>query len=422
MKTEFTAHDSEKDPGLYIYRHQSKQGRWSTKYYAVLKTWQGDSMRKPLTRDLKSSRLQLNNLIKLNNAEHDFRAEVEKKKSEQQQKTADEMTVSKWCDLCAKRPQVTIKQSADRDGNLYFHLRRILGEKSLNGLTVDDLFSYIAARRKEITLRCNPAKTNHYGKTRKCRCKAKVKDGTIRNELASLRSILNIAIEDGVQCSVISFDKALAQVHADERKRILLPSEEARLFDCFAGKYDERETIEWEWLRRVVVVLLETALSRGDLLRLTWPMIENEAGVIRLEKGRKKTKVEQTPPLTDTVREVLDLIRADRKAGKIVANKDGLVFTTAQGRPLTGDMIHTALKRACRKAGIANFTVHDLRKTAITRWAKAGTPVEIAMKASGHSSVQMHNYYSNISRTDVAEFFKTGLKRENDVQKKVENA
>ena len=46
--------------------------------------------------------------------------------------------------------------------------------------------------------------------------------------------------------------------------------------------------------------------------------------------------------------------------------------------------------------GVKWFVFHNLRNTALTEWARQGIPVDVAMKASGHSSVQMHQRYVDL--------------------------
>ena len=59
---------------------------------------------------------------------------------------------------------------------------------------------------------------------------------------------------------------------------------------------------------------VETCLSQGDILRLTESTIDWQRGVIVPEGGRKKTHVFQVSPLTNRCREILEEIRAERKA------------------------------------------------------------------------------------------------------------
>jgi hypothetical protein len=55
-----------------------------------------------------------------------------------------------------------------------------------------------------------------------------------------------------------------------------------------------------------------------------------------------------------------------------------------------------------RDARVKKYCFHDYRNTALTDWARQGVNVDIAMKASGHTSVQMHKRYLDLQREDVA--------------------
>ncbi len=68
-------------------------------------------------------------------------------------------------------------------------------------------------------------------------------------------------------------------------------------------------------------------------------------------------------------------------------------------------MISDAVQKAVRDAGVKKYRFHDYRNTALTDWARQGVNVDIAMKAAGHSSVQMHKRYLDLQRQDVAKAF-----------------
>ena len=55
-----------------------------------------------------------------------------------------------------------------------------------------------------------------------------------------------------------------------------------------------------------------------------------------------------------------------------------------------------------KNTGVKKFTFHNYRNTALTRWARQGINVDVAMRASGHSSVQMHKRYGDLQREDIA--------------------
>jgi len=164
-----------------------------------------------------------------------------------------------------------------------------------------------------------------------------------------------------------------------------------------------------------------TCLSQGDLLRLTDDMIDERDGIIKPEGGRKKTKVEQVSPLTDRAREIFHEIKAERRSGIIVPNLSGLVFTRPDGTRITRDMIHAQVKKAIRETGVKRFVFHNLRNTAITEWARRGINPDVAMKASGHSSVQMHKRFLDLKAADVARAFGTAADSQIDTQIDTQN-
>ncbi|MGZ9271750.1 MAG: tyrosine-type recombinase/integrase [Candidatus Binatia bacterium] len=82
-------------------------------------------------------------------------------------------------------------------------------------------------------------------------------------------------------------------------------------------------------------------------------------------------------------------------------------FTNPAGSPITKGQIEYQVERALKKSGIKKFVFHNYRNTALTRWARQGINVDVAMKASGHKSVQMHKRYVDLQEIDVAKAFGT---------------
>ena len=124
-------------------------------------------------------------------------------------------------------------------------------------------------------------------------------------------------------------------------------------------------------------VCRRTCLSEGDLLRLTDDDIDLELGVIVPDGGCKKTSVEQCSPLTPRALAILNETHAARRAGAIIPNVNGLVFTRADGRPITKDMIQTQVGKAIKATGIKKFVFHKYRATALTEWGRRGYPVDM---------------------------------------------
>ena len=85
----------------------------------------------------------------------------------------------------------------------------------------------------------------------------------------------------------------------------------------------------------------------------------------------------------------------------------GLVFTLNDGTAINRSDLHAQIKKARAATDVREFKFHDLRNTALPTWARQGIPVDVAMKAGGHSSVQMHQQYVDLQAGDVADAFGT---------------
>jgi integrase len=67
-------------------------------------------------------------------------------------------------------------------------------------------------------------------------------------------------------------------------------------------------------------------------------------------------------------------------------------------------MISDAIQKAVRDARVKKYRFHDYRNTALTDWARQGVNVDIAMKAAGHTLVQMQRYL-DLQREDIPKAF-----------------
>jgi len=97
----------------------------------------------------------------------------------------------------------------------------------------------------------------------------------------------------------------------------------------------------------------------------------------------------------------LDELRNEQRRLPNILNR---VFTRDKGQSIRD--IRTAFENARKRARLEDVVIHDLKLTAITRWATAGVPQEAAMLASGHKSLAMHYRYANLQESHLREAFK----------------
>ena len=56
---------------------------------------------------------------------------------------------------------------------------------------------------------------------------------------------------------------------------------------------------------------------------------------------------------------------------------------------------------ACRRAGIEDFTFHDLRHTAINNWRLQGHDYFRIMAANGHKTMSVFKRYNTVSKKEL---------------------
>ncbi len=160
------------------------------------------------------------------------------------------------------------------------------------------------------------------------------------------------------------------------------------------------------WLMQVCVAAWKTCLSRGDLLWLTWSEIIQKEGVIELRNGRGKTGSPQCVPIvTPELKTLIAELQAERRK---VENVDGLVFTM-DSQTIDELKLEYHFRKARKAAGIHDFTFHDFRHSAVTRWEVAGIPTAAAILAAGHTSVQSHKRYQNLQKEQLVNVFTARL-------------
>jgi integrase len=369
---------------LHEVSWQTSSGDWSRYYYAVLCRLKGRDRSLPLGSDLKVAKDQLVKIEAKNVDRYDFDLDKQRVSERSRDERASPFTFAEWCDKYPALDDVKRKRSLWTDLILIrVRLKPFFGSLSLTEIERESLTRYVDRRSEQTLVR------GAKGQSKKL-----VSRGTISNELSLLRRMLRTAQREGYKAICRSFEGLI--IRTERGGREMSEDEQQKVLAVFKP-----------WMRRLWIFAREICLSRGDLLRLTFDMIDERQGTITPARGRKKNGAEQVSPLTPKAREVLEQIKDERKTGAIVPNLQGLVLTLSDGTPITPGLIHSQVKKALKETGVKKFVFHNLRNSALTEWARQGIPVDVAMKASGHSSVQMHQRYVDLQAADVANAFGT---------------
>jgi integrase len=132
-------------------------------------------------------------------------------------------------------------------------------------------------------------------------------------------------------------------------------------------------------IAHAVDLACHTGLRLGDLLRLSWSHIGEDA--ITFATGKSRGRREAIIPLYDDLRELLTRI----------PKRATTVLTNSKRRPWTLDGFGSAFNDAKHAAGIADRDLHfhDLRGTAATRFYIAGLPIRVIAEILAWSEDQV---------------------------------
>jgi integrase len=149
-----------------------------------------------------------------------------------------------------------------------------------------------------------------------------------------------------------------------------------------------------DYLKPVILVAYLTGMRRGEILELKWDRVNLSEGYVDLTPDDTKTD-EPRRIYFGSINELKDVfINADlkKKAGQ------ELVFTKDDGSPVPKWYIQRLFKKACSKAKVSPYRLHDLRHTFNTNMTKAGVDQVVVMKLTGHKTNAMFLRYSHIDQ------------------------
>ncbi len=220
------------------------------------------------------------------------------------------------------------------------------------------------------------------------RLKSGVKGSTVNRELNIISAAINTARKEwGVH-----LDNPVALIRRPQngaaRDRRLNDGEENILLaalEVSPRKNGPLAGMQNVYIRPLVLLALETAMRRGEMLSLLWANIDSKRSLAYLPTTKNGDA--RTVPLSSLALSVL------REMPRSI---DGRVF------PISDDAVKKAFVRACKRAGIEDLHFHDLRHEATSRLAeRLPNLVELAA-VTGHKDLRMLKRYYHPRAEDLA--------------------
>lgn len=211
------------------------------------------------------------------------------------------------------------------------------------------------------------------------RLEAGAKGPTINRELALLRRMFRLAIEDGKLRSLPHF--------------AMLAESRPRTGFLGHGSYQKLRAELPEHLRPVLATGYYTGMRLGEVLGLRWANVDLGTGEIRLEAGTTKNGEGRTVPIAGEVLEMLHLERERNPESEFVFTHEGERVKS----------FYKAWKSATKRAGLEGLLFHDLRRTGVRNLVRAGVPERVAMAVSGFKTRAVFERYNIVSGRDLRE-------------------
>jgi integrase len=133
---------------------------------------------------------------------------------------------------------------------------------------------------------------------------------------------------------------------------------------------------------------IHTGFRKSELLSLTWGNIDFQHQLIMVEAAYSKNGEPRSVPMTSRLTAILKSIR-------IHGDPKAPVYRNSEGQPYRD--ISTAFNSAVKRAGITDFTFHDLRHTFVSRLVMRGVDLTTVKELMGHKHINMTLRYAHLA-------------------------
>lgn len=135
----------------------------------------------------------------------------------------------------------------------------------------------------------------------------------------------------------------------------------------------------------------------SEVLTLTWPQIDFDAGTLRLLSGSTKNGEGRVIFLAPELQALIERQWAEHQTlypnCPLVFHRDGKRVKDIRG----------SWERACKESGLTCKIPRDFRRTAIRNMVWAGISEHVAMKMSGHKTRDVFDRYDLVSESELRE-------------------
>jgi integrase/recombinase XerD len=208
-----------------------------------------------------------------------------------------------------------------------------------------------------------------------------------QNFVSGVRAFLRFCFIEGL----VGTDLSRAALFMRGRSSSSLPRGISRAdARALLGSCDRRQALG----RRdhaIIILLLRLGLRRGEVAGLTLDDIDWRAGEL-LVRG-KGNRQDRLPLAGDVGEAIASYLRRGRPRS---SRREVFLRARAPYDPIASGTVASTVRRACRRAGIAEFGSHRLRHTAACEMVKANVPLVQIGQVLRHQSLQTTAIYARV--------------------------
>src|SRR5262245_27659681 len=266
----------------------------------------------------------------------------------------------------------------------------LLGDYKLNGRrSLGTVQYYVAALRSAFSgERAIDVTEDRIARYTRARLAEGYAPATINRELAALRRAFRLAVRQK-RLSAAPMVTLLAEHNV--RQGFVEPA----TFEAIAGYLPAviRDLARFAYL---------SGWRKGEVATLEWTDVDRLHGLVILRREHSKNEEPRLLPLTPALAAIIER----RWQARTVARLDKTsqlaehVFHRA-GRPIKS--FRRTWAAACQAAGVPGVLFHDLRRSAVRNFERAGVSQAVAMKLSGHKTPSIYRRYRIVDESDLRE-------------------
>ncbi|MEO5332063.1 MAG: tyrosine-type recombinase/integrase [Magnetococcus sp. YQC-5] len=252
------------------------------------------------------------------------------------------------------------------------HFLRYFSGRNLNEIKGSDVRSYAASRQE-----------------------SGIKPATINRELNTLSTAFNWARRH-LEWEVVNPVEGNKLPEPEGRLRWLTKQEQAALIDAARQHHHAPHLVDF------IILALNTGCRSGEILGLEWTRVDLDNKQFYLEPHHTKTRKRRAIPLNNAAHEAL-VSRANFRAAHCPASP--WVFAHPDGERMQS--VKTSFAFICKKVGIQDFHIHDLRHTIASRLVQSGTALQVVGNVLGHRSIRSTERYAHLAPKQVRDALAT---------------